>query len=109
MAALYASHPPNGEPAIFRACCHGSLAGLGGLAAAGVTADEAKSLADEAMAILRRAVARGYRPGDLLQVEPGLMPLRERDDFRLMTMDQLFPAEPIAVLVNKDFRPVPAP
>ena len=36
-------------------------------------------------------------------------PLRSRDDFRLMMMDLAFPAEPFAVRVDEDFRPVPAP
>ncbi len=106
---LYAIHPPSGERAIILACCHGSLAGLTGLADAGVTAAEAKSHADQAMAILRQEVAAGYRDADLLRVEPGLAPLRSREDFRSMMMDLAFPAEPFAVRVDRDFRPVPAP
>ncbi len=48
------------------------------------------------MAILRQAVADGYRGVDLLSVEPGLSPLRGRDDFRLMMTDLAFPFEPFA-------------
>ena len=91
-----AIHPPSGEPAIFRACCHGSLAGLAGAAGSGISAAEAASQAEEAMAILRRAVAGGYRDVDHLRVEPGLNPLRTRDDFQLLMMDLAFPAEPFA-------------
>ena len=93
-AALYAAHPPHNEPAIFHACCHGALAGLAGKAGSGVPAEEGPSHAEQAMAILRRVNASGYRDPDLLRVEPGLDPLRSRDDFRLLMMDQIFPAEP---------------
>ena len=96
-AALYAGHPPGrGEPAIFRACCRGSLAGLAGKAGSGISAAEGPAHAEEAMAILRRAVAGGYRDPDHLRVEPGLDPLRSRDDFRLLMMDLAFPDEPFA-------------
>jgi hypothetical protein len=48
------------------------------------------------MAILDQAFAGGYRAPGLLRVEPGLDPLRSRDDFRLLMLDQAFPAEPFA-------------
>ncbi len=108
-AALYARHPPGGESAIFRACCHGSLAGLAGAAGSGISAAEAASQAEEAIAIVRRTVAGGYRDVHLLRVEPGLAPLRSREDFRMLMMDLSFPAEPFAVRLDADFRPVPDP
>jgi serine/threonine-protein kinase len=94
-AALYASHPPQ-EPqsAICRACCHGALGGLANAAGSGVPAAEGLTQAEEAMAILRKAVADGYRDIDHLRVEPGLDPLRARRDLRLLMMDLAFPAEP---------------
>jgi len=107
-AAKFASHPPQGESAVFRACCHGSLAGLAGAARAGVSAACGAAQAEEAMAILRREVAGGYRDVDLLRVEPGLDALRRRDDFRQMMMDLEFPVDPFAWRVDKAFRPVPA-
>ena len=95
---LYASHPPGGgEAAILRACCRGSLAGLAGAAGSGVSAAEGTAHAEAAMALLRRAVAGGYRDLDHFQAEPGLDPLRSRDDFRLMMMDLAFPDEPFAL------------
>ncbi len=48
------------------------------------------------MAILRTAFAGGYRDIDLLQAEHGLDSLRSRADFRSMTMDMAFPAEPFS-------------
>jgi tetratricopeptide (TPR) repeat protein len=107
--ALYAAHPPHNEPAIFHACCHGALAGLAGKAGSGLTAEEGASHAEKAMAILQQVSASGYLDPDLLRVEPGLDPLRSRDDFRLLMMDQAFPAEPFAYRVDEEFRPVPAP
>jgi len=97
-AALYASHspPPGAEPTIFRACCHGSLAGLAGVEGSGVSSAEGTTQTEEAMAILSRAIAAGYRDVDLLRVEPGLEPLRSRDDFRLLMMDLMMPLQPFA-------------
>jgi tetratricopeptide (TPR) repeat protein len=109
-AALYASHPPlEPQAAIARACCHGGLAGLAGQEGSGISPAEAAAQAEEAMTILRRAVAGGYRDFDLLRVEPGLDPLRSRDDFRRLLMDLTFPAEPFAVRLDADFRPMPDP
>jgi serine/threonine-protein kinase len=105
-AELYSRYPPGGEQAIVRACCHGSLAGLAGVEGAGVTAAMAKAQADKAMAILHDAVALGYRDFKLLQVEPGLDPLRARADFRSLISDLSFPAEPFAWRLDEDFRPM---
>jgi hypothetical protein len=108
--ALYASHPAlESRAAIARACCHGALAGLAGKEGTGISTAEAAAQAEEAMAILRRAVAGGYRNIGLLRVEPGLDPLRSSDDFRRLMMDLAFPAEPFAVRLDADFRPVPDP
>jgi serine/threonine protein kinase/tetratricopeptide (TPR) repeat protein len=108
-AALFASHPPQGELAIVRASCHGALAGLAGRVGAGILAAEAAAQAEQAMAILRQAFAGGDREPDLLRVEPGLDPLRSRDDFRRLMSDLSFPADPFAYRVDEEFRPVPAP
>jgi tetratricopeptide (TPR) repeat protein len=108
-AALYAAHPPGGEPAILRACCHGALAELAGQSGGGVSPAETRSQADEAMAVLRRAIDEGYRDFGLIRVEPGLDPLRSRDDFRRLMSDLTFPADPFAYRVDAEYRPVPAP
>ena len=94
---LYASHPPAGRQyAVLWACCRGSLAGLAGAAGSGVSAAEGTAHAEEAMTLLRRAVASGHRDFAHCQAEPGLDPLRSRDDFRLMMMDLAFPDVPFA-------------
>jgi serine/threonine-protein kinase len=108
-AALYAAHPPVGEAAILRACCHGALAGLAGKQGGGVAPAEARSQADEAMAVLRRAIDGGYRDFGLIRVEPGIDPLRSRDDFRRLMGDLAFPADPFAYRVDAEYRPVPDP
>ena len=48
------------------------------------------------MALLRRAVAMGYRSTDVYRTEDALDPLRDREDFRLLMMDLAFPADPFA-------------
>jgi serine/threonine-protein kinase len=107
-AAKFAAHPPGGESAIFRACCQGALAALAGMASAEVSAADGSAHAEEAMTILRREVAGGFRDVALLRVEPGLDALRSRDDFRQMMTDLVFPIEPFAWRVDADFRPMPA-
>ena len=104
-AALYAAHPPDGEAAIFRACCHGSLAGLAGKGKIRITPADAAKQAEEAMAILCRQIAAGYNDIELIRVEPGLDPLRSRDDYRRLIADLSFPTEPFAWQVDEDFRP----
>jgi hypothetical protein len=61
------------------------------------------------MAVLQRAIEGGYRDFGLIRVEPGLDPLRSRDDFRRLISDLAFPADPFAYRVDEEFRPVPAP
>jgi hypothetical protein len=61
-----------------------------------VSAAEAASEADAAMALLREAVGRGYRSHAFYRHEDALDPLRGRDDFQLLMMDLAMPAEPFA-------------
>src|SRR5262249_26924799 len=64
------------------ACAHAALAGLAGRAGSGVSAAEAVTEADAAMAVLRRAVAMGYRSPAAFRTEDALDPLRKREDFQ---------------------------
>ena len=48
------------------------------------------------MAILRRAIADGYRDADLMRTEAGLEPIRDRPDFQILMMDLAFPEDPLA-------------
>jgi tetratricopeptide (TPR) repeat protein len=63
---------------------------------AAVGADERQAYADQAMAILRRAVAAGWRGADHLHSHPSLDPLRSRADFQELEMDLSFPDDPFA-------------
>ena len=72
------------------------LAGLAGADGSGVSAEQAPSEADAAMALLHKAVAMGYRDADAFRGGGDLDPLRGREDFRLLAMDMAFPAEPFA-------------
>ena len=78
------------------ACCRAALSGLAGRAGSGVSAGEATSEADAAMSLLWEAVGMGYRNTDAYLTADALDPLRDRDDFRLLMMDLVFPAEPFA-------------
>ncbi len=77
-------------------CCHAALAGLAGAAGSGVPAGSRPGEADRAMELLRRAVSMDYRDLDGFRTESALEPLRNRNDFRLMTMDLEMPARPFA-------------
>ena len=85
-----------GEHTFFLACCHAGLAGLAGRPGSGVSAAEGADQAEKAMAVLRQAVAMGYRNPDAYRTESALDPLRNRPDFRVLMMDLVFPAEPFA-------------
>jgi hypothetical protein len=62
------------------------LAGMGGDAKSGVTAAEAATFADEAVAALRDAVNAGWSQADDLK-EPDFDPLRKRDDFQKLVKE----------------------
>jgi hypothetical protein len=83
-----------GEEWFETACARAALAGLASRAGSGVSAAEAASEADVAMALLHKAVALGYRSPDIFRTEDALDPLRGRDDFRLLLMDLAMPADP---------------
>jgi hypothetical protein len=111
-AASFASHVPVGDNAIHWACCHGALARIAGVHGSGVSAAERAAHADEALAILRRAIiADGYREIPLIRIEPGLDSLRSRDDFRQLMRDLAFQnvaIAPFAWQLDEEYRVVPA-
>jgi serine/threonine-protein kinase len=53
---------------------------------------------DEAMALLRRAIAAGFRDASQLAADPVFRLLRPRADFQELQMDLEFPADPFAPL-----------
>ena len=78
------------------ACCHAALAAAAGREGSGISTGDGGVEADKAMALLRRAVADGYRNADAMAREIALAPLRDRPDFRLLMLDLAFPADPFA-------------
>ncbi len=84
-----------GEIAGLEADCRAMLSTLAGLPGSDVSAADGPREADAAVALLRRAVADGFRI-TVLRVEPSLDPLRDRPDFRALVMDAKFPADPFA-------------
>ncbi len=94
---LYAAEPSlDGEHRYLFGCARAALSALAGRAGSGVSAAEAVTEADAAMALLLRAVAMGYRNPDSFRTADALDPLRSRDDFKLLMMDLAMPAEPFA-------------
>ena len=96
VALLKAVPALNGENVFIYAGCHASLSSVAGLPGTGISAGERDAQAEQAMALLRRAAAMGYRAPATYRTETALDPLRGRPDFRLLTMDLAFPAEPFA-------------
>ncbi len=78
------------------ACSLSVLSGVAAEAGSGLTADEGRATADEAMTTLRRAVAAGWRDPYWLMADPELAPIRSRRDFRLLISDLSFPDDPFA-------------
>jgi len=96
VALLNALPSRTADLCFFAACAHAALAGLADEARQCALAAGAAGEADTAMALLREAVAMGYRDPGALRTEDALDPLRDRLDFRLLLMDLSFPAEPFA-------------
>ena len=88
---------PEGYEAFSIACSHAALAGLAGQEGTGVSAAEGKAHADQAMALLRKAVD-GFHAVTLedYRTEGALDPLREREDFKklLTELEQKSAARP---------------
>jgi eukaryotic-like serine/threonine-protein kinase len=89
--------PQRGEEWFETACCHAALAGLAGSAGSGVSAAESESEANQAMALLWKAVGADHRDPAAIGSEWALDALRSRSDFRMLMMDLAFPTEPFRV------------
>ena len=83
----------DGETLYFLAGCHARLGGIAGTAGSGLSAADGTAELDTAMAVLRRAVAGGYRNVTWMQHDPDLDPLRARPDFQALMMDLAFPSD----------------
>jgi tetratricopeptide (TPR) repeat protein len=76
------------------ACAHAALAGLANSAGSGVSAAEANSAAETAVAQLQNAVAQGYRNPDAYRNEDTLDSIRNLPAFRGLMLDLAFPNDP---------------
>ena len=78
------------------ACSHAAFVGLADHAEAGVSAAEASREADVAMALLKKAVSRGYGSAAAFRTEDALDPLRKREDFNKLVeeLEKPAPAKP---------------
>ena len=65
-------------------------------AGSGLTADDGRAAADEAMGTLRRAIAAGWPDAASIKTDSDLDPIRSRGDFQLLMLDMAFPNEPFA-------------
>jgi len=72
------------------------LVGLAGRKGSGLWVDQGSVKAEQAMSVLSKAVALGYRNAAFLRTEPALHSRRDRPDFRLLMLDLVFPGEPFA-------------
>jgi serine/threonine protein kinase/tetratricopeptide (TPR) repeat protein len=76
--------------------CHARLGGIAGTDGSGMSAVEGTAELDNAMAMLRRSVAAGYRNVTWMRRDADLGPLRARPDFRVLMMDLAFPSDPFS-------------
>jgi hypothetical protein len=93
---IFSEYPAGiGDEAVIEACCHAELSGLARVAGSGVSAAEGVAEAEAAMALLRRAIAGGYRDVSTMR-EPAFDSLRARADFQSLMLDLTFPHDPFA-------------
>jgi hypothetical protein len=96
MALLEGMSSRTGEAWFDTACARSALASLAGRDGSGVSAAEAVTDADAAMALFRKAIEMGYSAVSMYRTEDVLDSLRSRDDFRLLMMDLAMPSDPFA-------------
>src|SRR5262249_37412178 len=95
--ALFETEPSRwNERWFLSGCAHAALAGLAGRTGYGVSAVEAKSEAETAVAELQNAVAEGYRNPDVYRYEDALDSIRNLPAFRGLMLDLAFPDDPFA-------------
>ncbi len=93
--ALFETIPSlDGDYVFYCAGCHAMLSSLAEQPGTEISAREGRSQAEQAIALLKKAVAMGYRDPNSYRTETALDPIRDRPDFRLLMMDLAMPAEP---------------
>jgi eukaryotic-like serine/threonine-protein kinase len=76
------------------ACFQSLLSGIASQPGSGLTDTNVRSLGEQAVATLRRAVDAGLQDVAFMRRDPDLDPLRSRPDFQLLLLDLAFPDEP---------------
>jgi tetratricopeptide (TPR) repeat protein len=85
---------PRPEQLYDLACTRAKLAGAAADNGSGLSAAEARAEADQAMAVLRRAVAAGFNTAEKIQTDPDLDSLHNRDDFKKLIQELQQPKKP---------------
>lgn len=78
------------------ACYWSLLSGPANQTGSGVSAGEARSVADRAIKSLRQAVAAGFRDYAQLSEDTDLDAIRSRPEFSPRLLDVRFPSDPFA-------------
>jgi hypothetical protein len=91
-----ASLQPDGFNLYNLACFQSLLSGIAAQPGSGLTSDDARRLAANAVLSLRQAVDAGFRNVGFMQRDTDLDALRGRSDFQLLLMDVAFPEHPFA-------------
>ncbi len=86
----------DGEYVFYYAATNACLSALSGAPGTGKSQSERETEAENALALLQRAITLGYRDPVTFRTETALDPLRSRDKFRLMMMDLAMPGSPFA-------------
>jgi serine/threonine-protein kinase len=84
------------EPLYYLAGCHAFLGTAAGVPGSGLSAEDGPVELGQAMDVLRRAVAAGYRDVNWMRRDPDLDPLRSRPEFQVLLLDLTFPDDPFA-------------
>ncbi len=87
----------DGEYVFYYAATAACLSALSGLPGTEKSQIERETEAENALDLLRRAIALGYRDAVTFRTETAFDPLRSRNDFRLTMMDLVMPRAPFAV------------
>ncbi len=87
------------------ACLQSLLAGVAAEAGSGLTPDEGRAAAEQAMTTLHQAFDAGWNNPAWMRIDTDLDPIRSRPDFQLLLMkmmDRHFPAEPFSKDTSAD-------
>ncbi len=87
---------PDGYNLYNLACFRSLLSSVAARPGSGLSPDDARSLGEQAVDALRRAVAAGLEDLAFMRRDTDLDPLRSRPDFQLLMMDLSFPDQPFA-------------